>query len=34
MVVVNLISGKRRARKLALQALYQWLMYGSDLYEN
>ena len=32
-MVVNLISGKRRARKLALQALYQWLMSGSDLYE-
>lgn len=27
------INGKRRARKLALQALYQWLMAGSDLYE-
>lgn len=27
------ISGKRRARKLALQALYQWLMSGSDLHE-
>ena len=27
------IRGKRRARKLALQALYQWLMSGSDLYE-
>ena len=27
------ISGKRKARKLALQALYQWLMSGSDLYE-
>ena len=27
------ISGKRRARKLALQALYQWLMAGSDLQE-
>lgn len=27
------ISGKRRARKLALQALYQWLMSGADLYE-
>lgn len=25
------ISGKRRARKLALQALYQWLMSGSEL---
>lgn len=27
------ISGKRKARKLALQALYQWLMSDSDLYE-
>lgn len=27
------ISGKRKARKLALQALYQWLMAGSDLFE-
>ncbi len=27
------ITGKRRARKLALQALYQWLMSKSDLYE-
>lgn len=27
------INGKRRARKLALQALYQWLMSGSELYE-
>ncbi|WP_182393611.1 MULTISPECIES: transcription antitermination factor NusB [unclassified Legionella] len=27
------ISGKRKARKLALQALYQWLMSGSDLNE-
>ena len=27
------IKGKRRARKLALQALYQWLMSGSELYE-
>ncbi len=27
------ISGKRKARKLALQALYQWLMSGADLYE-
>ena len=25
------IKGKRRARKLALQALYQWLMSGSEL---
>lgn len=29
----HLISGKRKARKLALQALYQWLMSGSELYE-
>lgn len=27
------ISGKRKARKLALQALYQWHMSGSDLHE-
>lgn len=27
------ISGKRKARKLALQALYQWLMSGSELHE-
>lgn len=27
------INGKRRARKLALQALYQWLMAGSELHE-
>ncbi|KGP63426.1 antitermination protein NusB [Legionella norrlandica] len=27
------IRGKRRARKLALQALYQWLMSGTDLHE-
>ena len=27
------IRGKRRARKLAVQALYQWLMSGSELYE-
>ena len=27
------ISGKRRARKLALQSLYQWLMADADLYE-
>lgn len=27
------ISGKRRARKLALQALYQWLMSGTELTE-
>lgn len=29
----QLIKGKRRARKLAVQALYQWLMSGSDIYE-
>lgn len=29
----QLIKGKRRARRLALQALYQWLMSGSDLHE-
>jgi N utilization substance protein B len=27
------ISGKRKARKLALQALYQWLMSGTELKE-
>lgn len=27
------ISGKRKARKLALQALYQWLMSADDLHE-
>lgn len=27
------ISGKRRARKLALQSLYQWLMSDADLFE-
>lgn len=27
------ISGKRKARKLALQALYQWQMAGADLHE-
>lgn len=27
------ITGKRRARKLALQALYQWLMSGHEMYE-
>jgi transcription antitermination protein NusB len=27
------ISGKRKARKLGLQALYQWLMSGSELHE-
>lgn len=29
----ELIKGKRRARKLALQALYQWHMSGNDLIE-
>ena len=29
----QLISGKKRARRLALQALYQWLMSGSELHE-
>lgn len=29
----ELIKGKRRARKLALQALYQWLMSASDIIE-
>ena len=29
----EVIKGKRRARKLALQALYQWLMSRSDLHE-
>ncbi|HAT8689587.1 TPA: transcription antitermination factor NusB [Legionella pneumophila subsp. pneumophila] len=27
------MRGKRRARKFALQALYQWLMSGTDLHE-
>lgn len=27
------ISGKRKARKLALQALYQWLMSGCEVHE-
>lgn len=27
------ISGKRRARKMALQALYQWHMSGHELFE-
>jgi N utilization substance protein B len=27
------ISGKRKARKFALQALYQWFMSGSELHE-
>lgn len=30
---VSPFKGKRRARKLALQALYQWLMSSTDLYE-
>jgi len=29
----KLIRGKQRARKLALQALYQWQMSGSELYD-
>ena len=29
----QLIRGKRRARKLALQAIYQWQMSGSELCE-
>ena len=29
----SLINGKRRARKLVLQALYQWLMSGAELIE-
>ncbi|KTD74795.1 transcription antitermination factor NusB [Legionella waltersii] len=29
----KIVGGKRRARKLALQALYQWLMSGSDIPE-
>ncbi len=33
MVEKQSISGKRKARKLALQALYQWLMSKSDLHE-
>lgn len=33
MVEKQSISGKRRARKLALQALYQWLMSGHALSE-
>jgi N utilization substance protein B len=32
-VVKESISGKRRARKLALQALYQWLMSGAELHD-
>ncbi len=29
----SLINGKRKARKLGLQALYQWLMSGGELSE-
>lgn len=29
----QIIGGRRRARRLALQALYQWLMSQDDLYE-
>ena len=29
----KLISGKRRARKLAVQALYQWFMSDSPLHD-
>lgn len=29
----NEIRGKRRARKLALQALYQWLMSNSEIHD-
>lgn len=32
-VSIQTISGKRRARKLALQSLYQWMMAGADLHE-
>lgn len=32
-VCVDNIKGKRRARKLVLQALYQWLLSGADLSE-
>ena len=31
MEINQTIKGKRRARKLALQALYQWLMSGTEL---
>lgn len=31
--MTNTISGKRRARKLALQSLYQWHMANADLYD-
>ncbi len=30
---INTIKGKRRARKLVLQALYQWLLSGMELTE-
>lgn len=30
---IQTIQGKRRARKLALQALYQWLMNKTEVYE-
>ena len=33
MEINQTIKGKRRARKLALQALYQWLMSGAELSE-
>ncbi len=33
MEINQTIKGMRRARKLALQALYQWLMSGTELYE-
>ena len=33
MEINHTIKGKRRARKLALQALYQWLMSGTELSE-
>lgn len=32
-VLVDNIKGKRKARKLALQALYQWLLSGMELTE-
>lgn len=33
MEINQTIKGKRRARKLALQALYQWMMSGTELTE-
>ena len=33
MEINQTIKGKRKARKLALQALYQWLMSGAELSE-